>query len=390
MRATPSSSPSSPPPPWIFVVIVAIVVLGGGVAWLLSQALNNPRLDGEPTATPVASPQITPTTAGLPAATVTATAVVLPTATIAPATRFLTLDEIVYAAEFDADAITAFLQQSGGDLADVNVTVASRRYPFSVALLGQTLYYSVSPKTILALMEYQSGLVTQSGLSDEQYRWAVGYRGESQRFAGMNAQIRWAVRELFYARRDLPRRPPLTYADGITLDAPADLTDAQYVMARVLAPTITSGQIMQALAQYADVYVRLFGDLTVADVPMTPPPPILHRPLQTIKPITSFFDHGGPFLTRNTSDGVTTYWGFVETNTAAFAYDGHDGWDYAAAPPEPVLTAADGNVVFAGIADDGCNTGAVIIDHANDLRTVYWHLLFKRAAPAFWRLPPRH
>lgn len=131
---------------------------------------------------------------------------------------------------------------------------------------------------------------------------------------------------------------------------------------------------MQALAQYADVYVRLFGDLTVADVPMTPPPPILHRPLQTIKPITSFFDHGGPFLTRNTSDGVTTYWGFVETNTAAFAYDGHDGWDYAAAPPEPVLTAADGNVVFAGIADDGCNTGAVIIDHANDLRTVYWHL----------------
>ncbi len=375
MRATPSSSPSSPPPSWIVVIIVAIVLVGGGVAWLLSQALNNGLVGVTPTATPIATMSVTATRAPTgPTVVPTPTNVVVPTVTSAPAARFLTLDEIVYAPQFDAPAIETFLRSAGGDLADVSVTVDGRRYPFAVALLGQTLYYSVSPQTILALMEYHADLVTQSGMPDDRYQWAVGYRGDAGRFAGMNAQIRWAVREIFYARRDLPVRPPLTYADGVSMDAPAELDDAQYVMARVLAPTVASGKIMAALSQYADVYVRLFGALAPNPPVAVAPPPILHRPLQSIKPISSFFDHGGPFLTRNMSDGVTTYWGFVETNTAAFAYDGHDGWDYAAAPPDPVLAAADGTVVFAGIADDGCNTGAVIIEHGHDVRTLYWHL----------------
>jgi hypothetical protein len=58
----------------------------------------------------------------------------------------------------------------------------------------------------------------------------------------------------------------------------------------------------------------------------------------------------------------------------AFAYDGHDGWDYAAAPPDPALAAAAGTVIFAGIADDNCDTRAVIIEHGHDVRTLYWHL----------------
>jgi hypothetical protein len=133
------------------------------------------------------------------------------------------MEELVYAPQFDSDAINAFTSAAGGDLADVSVNVAGRRYPFAVALLGQTLYYSVSPKTILALMEYQADLVTQPNMPDERYRWAVGYMGEGGRFAGFTAQIRWAVREMFYARRDLPNRPALTYADGVVSDAPAYL-----------------------------------------------------------------------------------------------------------------------------------------------------------------------
>jgi hypothetical protein len=38
------------------------------------------------------------------------------------------------------------------------------------------------------------------------------------------------------------------------------------------------------------------------------------------------------------------------------------------------LAAADGEVVFAGNADDGCDTTSVVIDHANGYRTLYWHL----------------
>jgi murein DD-endopeptidase MepM/ murein hydrolase activator NlpD len=283
------------------------------------------------------------------------------------------MDELVYAQNFDSPAIEAFVAQAGGDLASVKVNVAGRRYPFAVALLGQTLYYSVSPKIILALLEYQADLVTQPNQPDDRYQWAVGYYGDEGRFAGFGAQIRWAVRELFYARRDVRERPPLRYADGAVLDAPATLSHAQYVLARVLAPTIASGRLDAALAQYQATYERLFGPLPLDIAPFAPPPPFLHRPLAQIMPVTSFFDHGGPFLTRNETDGVTTYWGHTETDIA-FAYDGHDGWDYAAAPPDMALAAADGTVVFAGIADDNCDTLAVIIDHGNDVRTLYWHL----------------
>jgi murein DD-endopeptidase MepM/ murein hydrolase activator NlpD len=87
--------------------------------------------------------------------------------------------------------------------------------------------------------------------------------------------------------------------------------------------------------------------------------------------VTSFFDHNTPFLARNGS--VTAFWGITE---AALSYDGHTGWDYAMMPPDAVLAAADGTVVFSGNSDDGCATPArgVIIDHGNGYRTLYWHL----------------
>lgn len=282
------------------------------------------------------------------------------------------MDELVYAPDFDSVAIQTYVTAAGGDLANVPLYVGGRRYAFGEALIGQTLYYSVSPKIILALIEYQADLVTQPNQPNERYTWAVGYAGEDGKFAGLGAQMRWAAREMFYARRDLPTRPLLHFADG-DVEAPAYLSSAQYVLARLLAPTIRADRLDVALWQFNETYERLFGALPV-QVPVAPPPPvILHRPLKDITPISSFFDHGGPFLTRNMPAGIVTYWGHSETDMA-FAYNGHDGWDYAAAPPDPALAAAAGTVIFAGIADDNCETRAVIVDHGHDLRTLYWHL----------------
>jgi murein DD-endopeptidase MepM/ murein hydrolase activator NlpD len=282
------------------------------------------------------------------------------------------MDELVYAPDFDSVAIQNYVTAAGGDLAGVPLYVDGRRYAFGEALIGQTLYYSVSPKIILALIEYQADLVTQPNQPNERYTWAVGYGGEEGRFAGFGTQMRWATREMFYARRDLPTRPALRFADG-DAPAPAYLSNAQYVVARLLAPTIRSDRLDVALWQFNDTYERLFGALPVQIPVGTTPPVILQWPLQTPVPISSFFDHGGPFLTRDMPAGIVTYWGHNETDMA-FAYNGHDGWDYAAAPPDPVLAAAAGTVIFAGIADDNCDTRAVIVDHGDDLRTLYWHL----------------
>jgi len=86
--------------------------------------------------------------------------------------------------------------------------------------------------------------------------------------------------------------------------------------------------------------------------------------------VTSFFDHDTPFLTTN--GAIVTYRGERDVE---LSYDGHDGWDFALEPYEPVRAAAAGTVVFAGRSDDGCGVaGAVIVDHHNGYRTLYWHL----------------
>ena len=368
MRAAP---PPAPPASarWMLGLIFSVLLIGGGVAWLVQRSYSNEPFAGVPTRVPTVQSTRVP---NQQTALSTQTSVPLLTAT--PSPRFLAMAELVYARDFTQEPIDVFLRASGGDLADLSVTVAGRRQPFAKALLGQTLYYSVSPKIILALIEFQADLVSQPGLPNERYQWAVGNYQEVGKYAGFTAQIRWAVRELFYARRDLPARPPLSFADGTSLDAPTSLSDAQYVLARVLAPTIRADRLEAALWQFQTVYVRLFGPLdAMPPAPLGPPTIGLERPLRKIFPVTSFFDHGGPFLTRNTAEGITTYWGHTETDMA-FAYNGHDGWDYAAAPPDEALSAADGTVIFAGIADDNCDTLAVIIDHGADVRTFYWHL----------------
>lgn len=370
MRSRPTPAPPAPSFPWLLVAVVVVLVVGGVVSWWV-RGIAQEQPTPTATAVPVVVASATPRSGATPAPTAT-TVAAAPVATATPPRRYLAMDEIVYAPDFYRDAITAYLQQAGGELASVTLNVGGRRYDFATTLLGQTLYYSVSPKVILALIEYQSDLVSQANLPSERYTWAAGYRGDGGRFAGLGAQMRWAVRELYYARRDLPVRPALTYLDG-EVAAPAYLSDTQYLIARLLAPTIYSDRLDVALWQYADTYERLFGALP-ATLPTVPPAPVmLHRPLAEILPVTSFFDHGGPFLTRNAADGVTTYWGHTETDMA-FAYDGHDGWDYAGAPPDPALASAAGTVVFAGIADDNCDTRAVIVEHGRDVRTLYWHL----------------
>lgn len=368
MHKRPPSSPALALT-WLLLAVVAVVVVGGGVAWLVRSGVVDVSGDGVVTATAV--PLVPPVATGTPLPTRIVNTP-LATAQPTPERRFLSMDELVYAPDFASATIQRYLTTAGGDLAGVSLSVGGRRYAFAEALIGQTLYYSVSPKIMLALLEYQADLVTQPNQPNERYTWAVGYAGEGGRFAGFGAQLRWATRELFYARRDLPTRPPLNFADG-DADAPAYLSSAQYVVARLLAPTIRSDRLDVALWQFNQTYERLFGALP-AQVPVGGVPPvILQWPLQYAAPVSSFFDHGGPFLMRNTLAGVVTYWGHTETDMA-FAYNGHDGWDYAAAPPDPVLSAATGTVIFAGIADDNCDTRAVIVDHGGDLRTLYWHL----------------
>jgi len=281
---------------------------------------------------------------------------------------------ITYEPGFYSPQIQAFLDSQPSLLKRLQFQVGEGRYSFAEVLVGQTSYYSVNPKVILALLEQRSSLLSIASPSADQVGWALGYQGENGNKRGLQAQVRWAIKQILLAKRDYPQYVPLTYADNSSTPPPPGMGMSEYVIARVLAPTTSPDRLPALLQGFLQTYTRLFGDPRPppTDWP-APAAPFLAWPLEKRAAVTSFFDHGGPFLTRNALAGVTTYWGRTETDIA-FSYNGHDGWDYAAAPPDLALAAAAGEVVFAGNADDNCATRAVIVDHGNGYRTLYWHL----------------
>jgi murein DD-endopeptidase MepM/ murein hydrolase activator NlpD len=343
----------------------------------------------QPSPTPAAVLQATPTVTTGPAAT----SAPLPSATTAPAIEtpsplpsvtpaaptegFFHPARLSYAPDFADDRLQAFLAEQAGPLKEVRVQIGSRSQSFAAVLTSLSSLYSFSPKVMLALIEAQSGLLTAAQPTSDQIGWAVGYQADGRR--GIYAQLRWASLEIRQALRDYAlgygnSLPPLEFADGSEQQVDPTLSLSRYVLARVLAPTTTPGNLNNRLDRFLNTYSQLFEDPRPAPTDWPEPAePFLSPPMEEIVPITSFFDHDTPFLQKNGS--LLTFWGRSETDIA-FAYDGHTGWDYALAPPDLVLAAAEGRVIFAGNSDDGCATPAraVIVDHGNGYRTLYWHL----------------
>ncbi|KAB8142691.1 peptidoglycan DD-metalloendopeptidase family protein [Chloroflexia bacterium SDU3-3] len=289
--------------------------------------------------------------------------------------RYFHDQRLTYEPGFYAPQIQAFLDSQPGTLASFEAPVGGRDHTFAEIVLGQSLYYSVNPKVVLALLESQGQLLTRPKPSAEQLAWAMGYRTpdtkpNEDKLRGLQAQIRYAVRQLLYARRDYADPPSLTFADKKTAPADPGWELGEYALARALAPATTSAKLAERMQAFESTYTALFGDPRPAPEGWPgPAEPFLAWPLQGPERVTSFFDHDGPFLSTN--GGTFSYWG---ENEPTLSYDGHDGWDYAARPPDPALAAADGTVVFAGNADDNCATTAAVIDHGNGYRTLYWHL----------------
>ena len=276
-----------------------------------------------------------------------------------------------YAENFYAAQIQAYLDSRPGSLKEFRAAVGDREHTFAEMLASQTSLYSLNPQVVLTLIEQQSGLITRPDVAPERLDWALDYHGEEEHWRGLLPQVRWAIRELHRAQRDYPILPELVYADASHSPAPPGLKVGGYAVARVLAATTRVDELPRKLDAFVATFTRLFGDPRVAlrELPEQAAP-FLTSPLDQPYPITSFFDHDTPFLQPN--DSIVTYRG---DRDPFLSYDGHDGWDYGAAPPVPVLAAAAGTLVFAGNSDDGCGIAlAVIIDHANGYRTLYWHL----------------
>ncbi|MBP1465349.1 peptidoglycan DD-metalloendopeptidase family protein [Candidatus Chloroploca sp. M-50] len=333
-----------------------------------------PVVEVPPTSTVVATP--TSTRPEQSVATSAPEPTALPTATPEPRDPLFDPRRLSYAHNFNGAEIQALLETYGSPVRDMRFQIGNRSHSFTDVLYSLTTLYSINPQLLLALMDMQSGLVRNPSAGPDQFAAAMGYRGANQ---GVYGQLRRAAREVRAAVREYALRgdnppPPLVFADGSRQEVSGEIAFNRYVLARMLAPTTTPDMLSIRIDQFIASYTRLFSD--PREPPSDWPPlaePFLNRPMERNFRVTSFFDHDAPFLRTNGS--LHTFWGREETDRA-FAYDGHTGWDYAMAPPDRILAAADGLVTFAGNSDDGCATAAraVILDHGNGYRTLYWHL----------------
>lgn len=348
-----------------------------------------------PTSTPGAEPErnvgattpLSPVPTLAAAITTVAPAATAPTLTPTPLSvvtvagqqdAFFDPQRFSYEPGFYEPEIQAFLDAQPGPLKEVRFQIGDRSQSFATVLVGFSNLYSFNPKILLALMEQQGQLLSTAEPSADQLTWAMGFRGEGERHSGLYAQFRWSAFALRQAVRDYAlgkpanALPDLVFADDTRQPVPPNIGMVRYALARVLARTTTPEALPDKLNTFLAIYTRLFGD------PRQPPTgwpplaaPFLTSPMERPTRVTSFFDHDSPFLQQNGS--LVSFWGTIEV---ALSYDGHTGWDYALRPPDAVLAAAPGVVVFAGNSDDGCGIPAVaaIIEHGNGYRTLYWHL----------------
>jgi murein DD-endopeptidase MepM/ murein hydrolase activator NlpD len=233
---------------------------------------------------------------------------------------------------------------------------------------GASIYYDLSPRVLLALLETSSSLLSDAAARPERLRRPFGASGPE----GFAAQLDWAASELRAGLGPYERPPTLRFTDGTTLTLTLAQAPEGVAVQRFLAPGRTQAEWRMAVARFGDVFAEYFKN----ELPRpAPPAPFEGGFLQLPWPEgarvvhLAYFDHMFPTVDTNAPDN-----GYVVNfrGQGNMQYDGHDGHDYYF-PDRPV-----GTYIYAaadGIAHASTHRGnGVWIEHAGGYVTVYWHL----------------
>jgi hypothetical protein len=143
--------------------------------------------------------------------------------------------ELVYGPISATLDVSSFIQQSGGYLSryseDVDGVVLS-----GIEIVKQISYeYSVNPRLLLSLLEYQSGWVTQGQVSDALVSYPLGLADNTR--AGLYKQLSWAANQLNYGYYlwKVGAISSTTMADGNLAVFPATLNAGTVAVQRTLA-----------------------------------------------------------------------------------------------------------------------------------------------------------
>jgi LasA protease len=222
--------------------------------------------------------------------------------------------------------------------------------------------YSVNPRLLLAILEHQSGWVTQPSIAPETVTYPIGFVAPG--YDGLWAQLSWTADELnagYYLWRT-GWAGPFVLADGNTVP-PGPGINAGTASVQRLFGIIYSGEEWRQVVEeggFYQTYLRLFGSPFDWSVEPIVPPDLTQVAMQLP------FEDGA---TWSFTSGPHAAWG---AGTAWAALDfAPPGFALGCVPSDEwVVAAADGEVVRAG-------QGEVIQDLDGDgLEQTGWVLLY--------------
>lgn len=220
---------------------------------------------------------------------------VLDAAALGPGQKLVPDSEVIYsaaAAGFDAQA---FAREQGGYLAGYTGFADAQTRAGGDVVLAVARMHSINPRLLLALLEQQSGWVTNPAPAGAALTRPLGYARLSADV--LTSQLNWAANELavgYYGWR-AGTLTELAFADGARLRLHPALNAGSVAVQYFFAQNYPRPEWEAALAAFAATYQRLFGDPYARELPTLIPGDLTQPPLALpFQRGTTWYFSGGP------------------------------------------------------------------------------------------------
>jgi LysM repeat protein len=199
-----------------------------------------------------------------------------------PGTVLIPDSELVYGIGYKDFDLAAFADEQGGYLSTFSMLgLNGERWSGADVVERVAARYSVGPRVLLALMEAQSGWVTNPDPQGLDRDYPLGHTNGAP---GLLPQLEWIASELnhgFYGWQDRGETA-IRFEDGVLARGAPGLNPGTIAVQRALAGDTPYSKIEQEAEQFAAAYARLFGDPMDLDAgPVLPAgleQPTLHLP----------------------------------------------------------------------------------------------------------------
>lgn len=197
--------------------------------------------------------------------------------TVGPAFKIIPDSELVLGPalrDFDVEQAIASLPDSY--LAIYREELDGRLWTGAEIIDRVALEQSISPRLLLALLEYESGWLSQAMVSEDQAMFPMGYRERPTQIYGLYRQLDWAGKMLqagYYGWRQRGLSATLL-ADGLRVGLEPSINAGTAGVQLLLSQTRTLDSWLAATQHtgFYQTYVGLFGDpFQYAVEPLIPP-----------------------------------------------------------------------------------------------------------------------